>query len=256
MQRFINDERSGFFGPSAFDDVLRGLDLREESREASGEILACLARIQPGHVELLRASLARLGLESSVVVDGVSVKQLGLLAPNILVVDLDRFDVDPYETLRMLRFVLPNCLIAVYTDDLTRERAVGCHMAGANCLLSKASDESSLTAGFRQARESGCFTDPSFIKQPPASRNIGRKDSEGYMVSFTRRAATLFRRVLRSVAITGSLLLSASVPATAAAQDPLVGVAHPRAHRSLDSFRANAARQSRADHHDSAVGER
>lgn len=227
MQRFTNHERPSFPAPSALVDVLRVLAPQAESLEASTKIAACLAGIDPGHVGLLSASLAQLGLMPAIVVDGVGVSQLGLLAPSVLIVDLDHLEADPYETLRMVRFVLPNCLIAVYTGELTRERAVGCHMAGANCLLSKASDEGALSDGLQQARESGCFTDPSFLKSSRASRNIPRKNLGDFMVSSARivgSSRSLLGRILQSFAITGSLLLSTSVLATAAAQAPTIYV--------------------------------
>ena len=98
-----------------------------------------------------RASLARL-----------DVTELGKLAPSLLVCDVDECTVDPLELLRQIRFVLPESMIAVYTGDVDRSWGLACHLAGANCLLSKESDEPSLTMGLRGALESGCYTDPRF----------------------------------------------------------------------------------------------
>jgi DNA-binding NarL/FixJ family response regulator len=64
--------------------------------------------------------------------------------------------------LRQIRFVLPECVIAVYTGIMTRAWSLGCHLAGANCLLAKKSLKSELSAGLRDALEDGCFTDPRF----------------------------------------------------------------------------------------------
>jgi hypothetical protein len=124
--------------------------------------VSCLARIEPAGVELLTASLASIAYVLPVVLARIAVTELGLLAPNILVADLDVLDVDPLEDLRMLRFVLPNCMIAVYTGVLDEKWAAACHMAGANCLLSKLSDAAQLADGLSSALRTGCFTDPGF----------------------------------------------------------------------------------------------
>jgi len=64
--------------------------------------------------------------------------------------------------LRRIRFVLPECVIAVYTGVMDRTWTRACHLAGANCLLSKDSSERDLAAGLRGALASGCYTDPRF----------------------------------------------------------------------------------------------
>ena len=124
--------------------------------------VSCLARIDPAAVELLTTSLASVGHVLPVVVAQIGVTELGLLAPNVLVLDIDALDVDPIEDVRMLRFVLPACMIAVYTSVLDGKWALACHMAGANCLLSKQSSATQLAAGLRSALSTGCFTDPGF----------------------------------------------------------------------------------------------
>jgi DNA-binding NarL/FixJ family response regulator len=92
----------------------------------------------------------------------LNVAELGKLAPELLVCDVDGIDVDPLELLRQIRFVVPGALIAVYTGLMERTWGVACHLAGANCLLSKDSDEARLTKGLRGALKSGCYTDPRF----------------------------------------------------------------------------------------------
>ncbi len=127
-------------------------------------LVSCLARIERGTVASLSAAVVASRFPAPIVIDRVNVTQLGLLAPNILVVDIDSLDIDPVEMLRMVRFVLPACLIAVYTAKLTHEWAAACHMAGANCLLSKTSDDVAVANGLQRALFSGCFTDPSFTE--------------------------------------------------------------------------------------------
>jgi len=79
-----------------------------------------------------------------------------------VVLDVDDLDIDALELLRMTRFVLPLCMIAVYSGTLRQSWALACHLAGANCLLAKSSDKDQIVTGLRQAFTTGCFTDPSF----------------------------------------------------------------------------------------------
>jgi len=96
------------------------------------------------------------------VVARLHVAELGHLAPEIIVCDLDDLVVDSLEMLRQIRFVLPQCIIAVYTHVFKRAWARACHLAGANCILSKDSNIVELSAGLRQGILDGCFTDPRF----------------------------------------------------------------------------------------------
>jgi DNA-binding NarL/FixJ family response regulator len=129
---------------------------------ALSDQVSCLARIEPGAIKLLTDSLAAVAHPLPIVLSGLGVTEVGLLAPRVLVVDVDDLAVDPLEMLRMLRFVLPGCIIAVYTNVLEEAWARACHTAGANCLLSKTSDATQVAFGLRGSLRSGCFTDPSF----------------------------------------------------------------------------------------------
>ena len=122
----------------------------------------CLAGIAISEVRLFRAILRELGGPDLVTVARLRVSELGRLMPDMLVCDIDRVEVDPLELLRQIRFVLPECIIAVYTGTVSRLRIRACHLAGANCLLSKSSSFASLARGLRSAERSGSFTDPSF----------------------------------------------------------------------------------------------
>lgn len=124
--------------------------------------IPCLARIDPEAVEVLTAALATADCTGPLIATSLSVTELGHMSPSVLVVDVDRLDVDPLEMLRMLRFVLPTCMIGVYTAGFDEAWALRCHMAGANCILSKESDTVALGSGLRQALHSGCFTDSHF----------------------------------------------------------------------------------------------
>jgi len=112
---------------------------------------------------MLVAVLRRAGAIAFPKVDhAFNVSVLGQLAPQLLLCDIDASGVDPLEFLRRLRFVLPESILAVYTAIVKDRWVLECHLAGANCILSKESSEAELVFGLRGATFSGCFTDPRF----------------------------------------------------------------------------------------------
>jgi DNA-binding NarL/FixJ family response regulator len=123
----------------------------------------CLVGVAPQDISRLGAAVgeAMLNVETSVAL--LDVVMLNALAPDLLVIDIDSLTTDPLEALRQLRFVLPKCILAVYTSTLKHALLRECHSAGANCLLSRSSSEAELTIGLRRALWSGCFTDPRFL---------------------------------------------------------------------------------------------
>src|ERR1700684_3538403 len=97
--------------------------------------LCCLAGVDTAAVEMFGAVLRAVGLRAAATLMPLDVVQLHAAAPELLVCDLDGLDVDPLELLRQIRFVLPNCTIAVFTGIMDRRWGAACHLAGANCLL-------------------------------------------------------------------------------------------------------------------------
>jgi DNA-binding NarL/FixJ family response regulator len=124
--------------------------------------LCCLAGIDPGAVPMFRAVCRAVGVRMARAASRLDVAELHAAAPGLLVCDVDGSDVDPLELLRQIRFVLPDCTIAVFTGNTQRAWGAACHLAGANCVLAKTSRERRLVAGLRGALLSGCYTDPRF----------------------------------------------------------------------------------------------
>ncbi|MGB8907535.1 MAG: hypothetical protein WCC84_02175 [Candidatus Cybelea sp.] len=124
--------------------------------------VCCLAAIDPGHIQLLGAALRGAGEPGLAIVAHLDVAELGKLAPDVLIADVDRLAVDPFEVLRQVRFVLPECVIVVYSGAVKRSWSRACHLAGASCVLSKESREPQLISGLQYAIQTGCFTDPRF----------------------------------------------------------------------------------------------
>jgi DNA-binding NarL/FixJ family response regulator len=119
-----------------------------------------LAGIAPETVALFRLVVKRAKAPPLIVTARADVVALRAISPDLLICDLDSHETDPLETLRQLRFVLPQCVIVLYTLNTKRSWGVGAHSAGANGVLSKKSSESELAVGLKLAMSDGCFTDP------------------------------------------------------------------------------------------------
>jgi DNA-binding NarL/FixJ family response regulator len=125
--------------------------------------ISCFAAVDAEKVALLTGVLRTAGAQVPPTIARLNVAELGRLGPSLLVCDVDRLATDQLEMLRQVRFVLPECVIAVYTGHMTSTWARACHIAGANCLLAKKSTKATLAAGLAEAMVSGCFTDPRFV---------------------------------------------------------------------------------------------
>jgi DNA-binding NarL/FixJ family response regulator len=122
----------------------------------------CLAGIDRAAIPRLTSALIAANIPSPASIAQLDVTELGRLRPDLLICDVDSSDVDALELLRRIRFVLPDCLIAVYTRIMKRSWGVACHLAGVNGMLSKDADERGLAKGLRDVMRSGCYTDPRF----------------------------------------------------------------------------------------------
>jgi len=111
---------------------------------------------------MLGTALQTAGAVVPPVIARLIVSELGKILPAILICDVDALATDPLEMIRQLRFVLPECLIAIFTTSVSGSWALSCHLAGANCILSSESNERQITFGLRRVLQSGCFTDPRF----------------------------------------------------------------------------------------------
>ncbi|MGA8575521.1 MAG: hypothetical protein WB609_07535 [Candidatus Cybelea sp.] len=123
--------------------------------------VSCLA-VDPKDIVSLGAALKGAGEPGLAIVAHLDVAALRKLAPDVLIADIDRQRVDPLEMLRQLRFVLPECVIVVFTGSIGPTWARACHLAGASCVLSKESRKPLLISGLRHAIKTGCYTDPRF----------------------------------------------------------------------------------------------
>ena len=131
----------------------------------------CLADIALQDIPTLTAAIRAAVAHAELTITPLDVPMLVAMAPVMLVADIDARHSEGLEALKQLRFVMPDCSIAVFTDGARPRFARDAHNAGANCVLSKASGVRELTDGLRRAWETGCFTDPRFSSSeaPPVA---------------------------------------------------------------------------------------
>ena len=110
----------------------------------------------------LTESIRMAGETGPIIQARMNVPDLAHLAPGFMICDIDRLVVAPLEVLRQIRFVLPDCIIAVCTSLSERTWILACHVAGANCVLSQRSTDMETSFGIRTVLKFGCFTDPYF----------------------------------------------------------------------------------------------
>jgi DNA-binding NarL/FixJ family response regulator len=122
----------------------------------------CLAGVRQSDVARLSAVVLKSGALAPTWMARINVAKLRTLQPGIVVCDIDEGNADALETLRQIRFVLPDCIITIYSGRLERSWAVACHLAGANGVFFRESTQAELVRGIRGALKSGCFTDPRF----------------------------------------------------------------------------------------------
>jgi DNA-binding NarL/FixJ family response regulator len=109
--------------------------------------------------EFLSGMLVRAGFDAPQRSNAVRVAAIGAHAPDVLMIDFDHLRNDRLESLRQLRFVLPECTIVVLTSTLQVTWAKKCHLAGANGVLAAAGSEPELLEGLQHAMLTGCYTD-------------------------------------------------------------------------------------------------
>jgi DNA-binding NarL/FixJ family response regulator len=127
--------------------------------------------------EVLSRVLRRAGFDAPICSLTVSVSALARYAPHVVMIDFDHLCGDQLESVRQIRFVLPNCAIAVVSSNFKSEWARTCHFAGASGVISGSGTSIHMTAGLQRATLTGCYTDPAFApkQQQGAGRPRNRK---------------------------------------------------------------------------------
>jgi hypothetical protein len=128
----------------------------------SSSFRSCLAGIEPAALPLLVATLTLIGSSEPVTMSEIDVTAIGALEPELVVMNVDALTTDPFEAIRMTRFLLRSCIIAIFTARLDRSWGFSLHLAGANCLLASGNGEDRTALGLLHAIRGGCFTDRAF----------------------------------------------------------------------------------------------
>jgi len=123
---------------------------------------ACLAGIDREHTPTVLTALTKAAPHMRAEIARLDVAELRALVPALLICDIDAAPTDPLEMLRQVRFVVPTCVISVYTETAELPWALACHLAGASGIFLQRSTVNELVAALRATLRGGCFTDPRF----------------------------------------------------------------------------------------------
>jgi len=105
-------------------------------------------------------------IQSAVALARTKISEINAHAPDVLMIDLDHLPGDCLESVRQLRFVLPECTIAVLTSTFETRWAKRCHAAGACGVLPGGGSEAQILIGLQQALLTGAYTDAHFNTRP------------------------------------------------------------------------------------------
>jgi len=123
---------------------------------------ACLVGIDRDHTPLVLRALAKAAPHLRAEIARFDVAELRALVPELLICDIDGAPTDPLELLHQVRFVVPACVIGVYTKTPELPWALACHLAGASGIFLQRSTVDELAEALRETLRGGCFTDPRF----------------------------------------------------------------------------------------------
>jgi DNA-binding NarL/FixJ family response regulator len=79
--------------------------------------------------------------------------------PDLLFVDADYVNEEPLRLVNLLRTLVPEAIICVYTSERSPKWATACHFAGATAVFSKNALRVEIIAGMREAMRRQSYTD-------------------------------------------------------------------------------------------------
>ena len=135
------------------------LSLREVSPSFAAGRSVHLIEAQALFVPTLADVFVELGLQLSGVSNDVDLHGLLEDQPDVLFIDSDYVAQDPLRLVNLLRTVVPEAIICVYTSERESEWAKACHFAGANAVFSKNAVRGEILSGMRDAIVRRSYTD-------------------------------------------------------------------------------------------------
>jgi DNA-binding NarL/FixJ family response regulator len=134
--------------------------LRETRPAAFAQSLSVhLIEAQALFVPTLEEVFADVGLALLAVSSDVDLHQLLEAQPDVVFVDADYVSEEPLRLVNLLRTLVPNGIICVYTSERSTQWAKACHLAGATAVFSKNARRSEIIDGMRDALLRRTFTD-------------------------------------------------------------------------------------------------
>jgi len=133
--------------------------------EQATPVRSYIIEAQDLFVPALSEALVDAGLEIVRVSRHIDLKGLLNLQPRVLFLDLDFIEDEPLETIRLLRTLLPEAYICVYTSDRSDGWSKECHFSGANAVFSKSAQRHELVTGIRSTLATGIYTDRRFTEE-------------------------------------------------------------------------------------------
>jgi len=118
-----------------------------------------LIEAQALFVPVLADVFRELGLDLRSVTSDVDMRALLDEQPEILFVDADYIAEEPLRLVDVLRLLVPNAVICVYTSQRSTQWAQACHFAGATAVFHKNADRPEIIAGMRDALRKQPYTD-------------------------------------------------------------------------------------------------
>ena len=99
------------------------------------------------------------GLEVLGVSGDVDLHRLLEEQPDVVFVDADYVSQEPLQLINLLRTLVPNGIICVYTSERSPQWAQACHFAGAAAIFSKNARRGEIVSGLRDAMRRQPYTD-------------------------------------------------------------------------------------------------
>lgn len=118
-----------------------------------------LIEAQALFVPTLAEVFIEIGLDLRSVSSDVDMHKLVDDQPDVLFVDADFLNQEPLRLVNVLRILLPESIICVYTSQRSADWAKACHFAGATAVFSKNAHRREIVAGMHDALRRQTYTD-------------------------------------------------------------------------------------------------
>ncbi|HZZ00188.1 MAG TPA: hypothetical protein VFE36_11485 [Candidatus Baltobacteraceae bacterium] len=118
-----------------------------------------LIEAQALFVPTLEEVFVDVGLALLAVSSDVDLHRLLEEQPDVVFVDADYVSEEPLRLVNLLRTLVPNGIICVYTSERSAQWARACHLAGATAVFSKNARRNEIIGGMGDALQNRTFTD-------------------------------------------------------------------------------------------------